>query len=129
MGGKGGDDGGFAQNAQQNSGPVVERMAADAGMQPAPAPVGNTPVAPAPTTPDTTMPTQGNDAKTPGGDNTATPGSGASGGSGTDTGAVAAQTLAAPSYWFNQPISTLAPKAIPKKSGSMKTTKTTGGSV
>jgi hypothetical protein len=127
MGGKGGDDGGYAQNAQQNSGPVVARMATDAGMQPAPAPVADTP-APVPVTPAPTTPTQGDDAKTPGGDNTATPGSGASGGSGTDTGAVAAQTLAAPSYWFNQPISTLAPKPIMKKGSSMKKTNT-GGSV
>jgi hypothetical protein len=71
--------------------------------------------------PPTDTPTQGDDAKTPG-DNTATPGSGASDGSGTGTGDVAAQTLAAPSYWFNQPISTLAPKPIQKKGGSIKTT-------
>jgi hypothetical protein len=126
MGGKGGDDGGFVNNAQQNSGPVVERMATDAGMQPAPAPVA--PVIP----PTTTMPTQGDDAKTPGDGSSATPGSGASTGSGGgtgsgDTGTVAAQTLSAPQYWFNQPVSTLSPKAIPKKGGSMKTTK--GGSV
>jgi hypothetical protein len=127
MGGKGGDDGGFVNNAQQNSGPVVERMATDAGMQPAPAPVA-APVIP----PTTTMPTQGDDAKTPGDGSSATPGSGASTGSGGgtgsgDTGTVAAQTLSAPQYWFNQPVSTLSPKAIPKKGGSMKTTK--GGSV
>jgi len=118
MGGKGGDDSSFTGNAYANSGPVMDRMAGS--MTPPPVTETAAPVE-QPFVQTPVMPTQGDDAKTPG-DNTATPGSGASDGSGTGTGDVAAQTLAAPSYWFNQPISTLAPKPIQKKGGSIKTT-------
>ncbi|UQD96108.1 hypothetical protein [Bradyrhizobium japonicum] len=148
MGGKGGGDGGYSiaqiqadkgyqarlrsekLSERQNDPTSYEAWKKDAGdyyytifPEDRPAPAGPTSTTPT----DTTMPTQGDDAKTPGGDNTATDGSGASTGSGsgtggTDTGSVAASTLAAPNYWFNQPVSTLSPKPITKKGGSMKTT-------
>ncbi|WLB24964.1 hypothetical protein QIH85_24085 [Bradyrhizobium japonicum] len=129
MGGKGGDDSSYTANAAANSGPAVRGMVGSDASTPT-TDLSGTPVPPVimtdpgPTsTTDTTMPTQGDDAKTPsGGDNTATPGSGASDGSGTSTGAVASSMLSAPQYWFNQPISTLAPTPIKSK------LKTTSGS-
>ncbi|MEY9428127.1 hypothetical protein ABH975_003442 [Bradyrhizobium ottawaense] len=125
MGGKGGDDGGgsFTGNAAANGGPMFRQI-----MEVAQPPTSTTDLSP-PVTPPVeppVTPTQGDDAKTPGGDGTSPPPVGDDTGTGTDTGNVAAQTLAAPSYWFNQPISTLAPKPIPKKGRSIKTT---GGSV
>ncbi|MHC2536991.1 hypothetical protein [Bradyrhizobium diazoefficiens] len=126
MGGKGGDDGSFTGNAAASSGPFLRGIVGDQAP-----PTSTTDLSLPPVTPPVeppVMPTQGDDAKTPGGDGTSPPPVGGDNGSGskTDTGSVAASTLAAPSYWFNQPISTLAPKPIPKKGGSIKTT---GGSV
>ncbi|MEY9184692.1 hypothetical protein ABIG06_006240 [Bradyrhizobium sp. USDA 326] len=127
MGGKGGDS--VVSNAAANSGPVIGRMTPGVDQPTSTADIPPEVVVP-PLEPPTDRPTMGDDAKTPGGDGSSPPPVGDPNGTGTktDTGSVAAQTLAAPSYWFNQPISTLGPKPIPKKSGSMKTTKT-GGSV
>lgn len=123
MGGKGGGDGSYTANAAANSGAVFDRTRPGTDQPTSTADIPPTVVAPPPPT-DTTMPTMGDDAKTPSDTgNTATTGSDASDGSGTSTGAVASSLLSAPQYWFNQPVSTLAPGQIKSK------LKTTSGSV